>query len=99
MDHRGRTMTLFFLDEIIPVAPCDPNGGQMHVIVPRGLGACAGIVVGAVMDTVAFCEILNIDPAPVHGIRGTALIGNRQVRFLDMEQVSKWMETLIRRRV
>ncbi len=94
MEHRGRTMSLFFLDEIIPVAPCDPIGGQMHVIVPRGLAACAGIVVGLVMDTVAFCDSLNTDPAPVRGIRGTALIGNRQVRFLDMEQVSTRMETL-----
>jgi two-component system chemotaxis sensor kinase CheA len=94
MEYRGRTMSLFFLDEIIPVAPCDPNGGQMHVIVPKGLGVCAGIVVGAVVDTVSFCESLNIDPAPVYGIRGRALISNRQVRFLDMEQVSKRMGTL-----
>ncbi|MBI9087995.1 MAG: chemotaxis protein CheA [Desulfobacterium sp.] len=95
MDHKGTTTTLFFLDEIIPVAPCEPSGGPVGVIFPRGLGVSAGIVVGMVMDTVAFCESMNTDPVSPDGIRGTAFIGNRRVRFLDMEHISKRMETLV----
>ncbi|MCP4115329.1 MAG: chemotaxis protein CheA [Desulfobacteraceae bacterium] len=96
MDYKGRPMLLFFLDEIITAASCDFTGDQLHVIVPRGPAASAGIVVGPVMDTVAFCESVDTVPAPSPGIRGSAVIGKKRVRFLDMAQISRRMEILVK---
>ena len=86
VQHRGRSIALVHLDEVLPVAGASGTGERFYLLIPRaaqGEESTAGIVAERIVDTLE----TDVVPDPSHcagpGLLGSAIVEGRLTLFLD----------------
>jgi len=96
MNYRGRPLSLFYLDELFSsnrVNLTIPDTKKIYVIIPKGLSFSAGIIVTCIVETMEITGRLRKDKNTHTCVKGTILIENKLVQFLDSDKICKIMGT------
>ncbi len=83
LKHRGRTIPLVRLEDVLPVRGGSDDADEFFVLIPRLEGLEAGIVATRIVDTLE--SDAQPDPTQIHarGLAGSAIIEDRLTLFLD----------------
>ncbi|MEA2060057.1 MAG: chemotaxis protein CheA [Thermodesulfobacteriota bacterium] len=95
MAYQDISISIFNLEDFIPVNPCRSDLEALYVIIPRGMSVKSGIIVSNIIETMEVFQIIKKDSNTPPGVEGTAFVDNRLVQFLDMEKIVKMMEDRI----
>ncbi|MFO7885185.1 MAG: chemotaxis protein CheA [Desulfobacteraceae bacterium] len=95
MAYQDISISIFNLEDFIPVNPCRSDLEAMYVIIPRGMNVKSGIIVSNIIDTMEVFQKIKKDSNTPPGVEGTAFVDNKLVQFLDMEKIVKLMEDRI----
>ncbi len=101
MNYNGTALSLFYLEELLRESP-ENNGKcnyecqdkkEIYVIIPKGLSFDAGIIIPCIVDTMQVPEKIHQNGNFPAAIKGTALIDNKMIQFLDYEIICNLLET------
>jgi len=83
LKHRGRTIPLVRLEDVLPVRGGSDEADEFFVLIPRLEGLEAGIVATRIVDTLE--SDAQPDPSQIHapGLAGSAIVEDRLTLFLD----------------
>ncbi|HTO70339.1 MAG TPA: chemotaxis protein CheA [Myxococcota bacterium] len=83
LKHRGRTIPLVRLEDVLPVRGGGDDADEFFVLIPRLEGLEAGIVAARIVDTLE--SDAQPDKTQIHapGIAGSAIVEDRLTLFLD----------------
>ncbi len=96
MEHNRSSISLFYLDDFLPVNPCSSGEEELHVIIPKRFSGKAGIIVNQIIDTMEIRHDLNRDGLNCDGIDGTAFVNGMLVQVLDMKQLNEKIDDKIK---
>ena len=95
MEYHGASISIFNLEDFIPVNSCVSDLKELYIIIPKGSSVRAGIIVSDIVDTMEVFQTLQKEKNTPDGVEGTAFIQGRLVQFLDMDRIVKLMENKI----
>ena len=89
LKHRGRTIPLVRLEDVLPVRGGSDDADEFFVLIPRLEGLEAGIVATRIVDTLE--SDAQPDPSQIHapGLAGSAIIEDRLTLFLDAARAAR----------
>jgi len=87
LKHRGRTIPLVRLEDVLPVRGSADEADEFFVLIPRLEGLEAGIVAARIVDTLE--SDAQPDKSQFHapGLSGAAIIEDRLTLFIDAERL------------
>ena len=87
VQHRGRSLVLVHLDDVLPVHGGAADMDHFYVLIPRIPGRDAAIVARRIVDTIE----TDVEPDPSRlaepGLLGSAIVEGRLTLFLDTERL------------
>ncbi len=87
VQHRGRSLALVHLDDVLPVHGGAADMDHFYVLIPRIPGRDAAIVARRIVDTIE----TDVEPDPSRlaepGLLGSAIVEGRMTLFLDTERL------------
>jgi two-component system chemotaxis sensor kinase CheA len=87
VQHRGRSLALVYLEDVLPVQGGPSDEDRFFVLIPRMAGRDAAIVASRIVDTIE----TDIEPDPGRfgepGLLGSAIVEGRLTLFLDTERL------------
>jgi len=93
MEYQGKSISIFNLEEFIPVKPCVSDLKEVYVIIPKNLKTMCGIIVSGLVDIMEISQPLDKSKNTPEGVEGTAFIQGRLVQFLDMDKIKIKIES------
>ena len=83
LKHRGRTIPLVRLEDVLPVRGGSDDADEFFVLIPRLDGLEAGIIATRIVDTLE--SDAQPDPSQIHapGLAGSAIVEDRLTLFID----------------
>jgi len=87
LKHRGRTIPLVRLEDVLPVRGGADDADEFFVLIPRLEGLEAGIIAARIVDTLE--SDAQPDKTQFHapGLSGAAIIEDRLTLFIDAERL------------
>ena len=101
MNYNGRVFSLFYLEELLTSefnkSKCskytDPDTKEIYVLIPKGLSS--GIIIPCIVDTMKLSTRIQENKNLPEGIKGTIIIDDKVVRFLDYKILFKKIDDRI----
>jgi two-component system chemotaxis sensor kinase CheA len=87
LKHRGRTIPLVRLEDVLPVRGNADEADEFFVLIPRLVGLEAGIVAARIVDTLESDAQPDKTQFNAPGLAGAAIIEDRLTLFLDAERL------------
>jgi two-component system, chemotaxis family, sensor kinase CheA len=87
LKHRGRTIPLVRLEDVLPVRGGADEADEFFVLIPRLTGLEAGIIAARIVDTLESDAQPDKTQFSAPGLAGAAIIEDRLTLFLDAERL------------
>jgi two-component system chemotaxis sensor kinase CheA len=87
LSYRRGALPLIRLEKFLPIRPIPKNAREICIIIPKTGGADVGIIASRILDTTETDAAVRKDATTVRGVRGSAIIDDRLVLFLDTESL------------
>ncbi len=98
MKYKGCVLPLFELEELFlhdsmestEFKNTETDGEEKYILIPKGLSS--GIVISGILDTMETCSIIQQNNNLPEGIKGTMIIDDKVIQFLDDKVIYNLME-------